>query len=744
VELIAVHVKEVIMTGKKIFSKGAVLLLLAFTLLIGVLGYNTCDAQVIFNANFNSDTAGLPPAAPAIGSMNLTGVGVGNSILVLGPGANSYFSTNSLRLYKDASNPPPDDPSPIYHGIPVPNLLDVNGAYKSGVYEVTWNSYAEDSAYSSGFAAIITIGGWAAFTVDYYVGYIGYWDGAGYHNTPVTYSANTPQNFRAILDFSTRTFDLYIDNTQVASGASFQSSNFTQIDEFVWEIGGTLTESYAVDDITITRLDTLDTDKDGIPDNLDNCPNTYNPEQRDTDGDGIGDACDNCPMVVDLPPPIIIGINGDTIGGITPLAAIPANTCNNTAAVVPPPPTGGITVVSGQPMPITICYKIDPNSPETLKTFMPDCYNTFYQVTDAMGNVVSPQCVIGPPYGIGGIDSNGNPTDGDLVPAVNPDDPNGEYCITCDLSLRYPPEVLTPSSGPFVVQSTFSNFLGDPDSRTGTCLAVEPDICYDIWIGSITTPPFDLTVAATNVPPTITKVEAPADPVPVNTEISAKAYFTDPDTLETHTALWNWGDGTPDTAGTVTENSGSNDGTVEDPHTYTAPGVFTVTATVTDEGGGSDMKAYQYVVVYDPYGSYVTGGGWIMSPAGAYTADPSLTGKATFGFVSKYKKGATVPTGKTDFQFHAAALNFHSETYEWLVVAGARAQFKGTGTINGVGSYKFMLTAIDGDINGGGGADKFRIKIWGDNGVIYDNMLGASDTGDPTTVISGGSIVIHK
>jgi hypothetical protein len=36
-----------------------------------------------------------------------------------------------------------------------------------------------------------------------------------------------------------------------------------------------------------------DTDKDGIWDNLDNCVNTYNPDQRDSDGDGIGDVCDN-------------------------------------------------------------------------------------------------------------------------------------------------------------------------------------------------------------------------------------------------------------------------------------------------------------------------------------------------------------------------------------------------------------------------------------------------------------------
>lgn len=37
-----------------------------------------------------------------------------------------------------------------------------------------------------------------------------------------------------------------------------------------------------------------------------------------------------------------------------------------------------------------------------------------------------------------------------------------------------------------------------------------------------------------------------------------------------------------------------------------------------------------------------------------------MTGKATFGFVSKYKKGATLPTGETEFQFKAGNLNFMS------------------------------------------------------------------------------------
>jgi alpha-tubulin suppressor-like RCC1 family protein len=38
-----------------------------------------------------------------------------------------------------------------------------------------------------------------------------------------------------------------------------------------------------------------DTDEDGVPDDSDNCPGTYNPDQSDQDTDRHGDACDVCP-----------------------------------------------------------------------------------------------------------------------------------------------------------------------------------------------------------------------------------------------------------------------------------------------------------------------------------------------------------------------------------------------------------------------------------------------------------------
>jgi hypothetical protein len=243
-----------------------------------------------------------------------------------------------------------------------------------------------------------------------------------------------------------------------------------------------------------------------------------------------------------------------------------------------------------------------------------------------------------------------------------------------------------------------------------------------------------------NVAPTVGAITAPADPVASGVAINASASFTDPGAADTHTATWNWGDGSA-SAGTVNETNGS--GLVSGSHTYTAAGVYTLTLTVTDDDGGAGTQQYQYVVVYDPSGGFVTGGGWITSPVGACklsSCTDDTTGKASFGFVAKYQQGANVPTGNTEFQFQAGNLNFTSTAYDWLVVAGAKAQFKGTGTINGGGDYGFLLTATD------GAPDCFRIKIWdtATGAVVYDNQLGAADGANPTTALGGGSIQIHK
>ena len=173
-----------------------------------------------------------------------------------------------------------------------------------------------------------------------------------------------------------------------------------------------------------------------------------------------------------------------------------------------------------------------------------------------------------------------------------------------------------------------------------------------------------------------------------------------------------------------------------------------MTTTVTDDDGGSGSATTQ-VVIYDPSAGFITGGGWIQVDSGSLTTNPAASGRANFGFSSQYKKGATIPTGETEFNFQMGNFNFHSEAYTWLVVSGYKAQYKGSGSVNGVSGYDFTLTAYDGDAPSGGGVDKFRIRITKNNGgtVIFDNRMGVSSTDMDTAMpeaISGGSIVIHK
>ena len=237
--------------------------------------------------------------------------------------------------------------------------------------------------------------------------------------------------------------------------------------------------------------------------------------------------------------------------------------------------------------------------------------------------------------------------------------------------------------------------------------------------------------------PTFGTLYAKPATVPMN------ASFTDAGKGDTHTCSFAWDDGTS-SAGTVVESNGS--GNCTGTHTYTTAGVYTIKVTVTDDDGASTTVDWM-VVVYDPNAGFITGGGWIDVGAGSYSGDPSMSGRANFGFNSQYKKGATVPTGETEFNFHVAQFKFHSSKYDYLVVSGYKAQYKGTGEVNGVPGYSFRLTAYDGDLMNPKGPDKFRIKITGPSGgVVFDNRVGKSDdvdTADPQQ-ISGGSIVIHK
>ncbi len=101
-------------------------------------------------------------------------------------------------------------------------------------------------------------------------------------------------------------------------------------------------------------------------------------------------------------------------------------------------------------------------------------------------------------------------------------------------------------------------------------------------------------VVVNNVDPVVTSITMtqpnPEFILPVVHELGFKGTFTDVGTKDTHTALWDWGDGSSST-GIVSESGGSGIVT-GGPHTYSDPGDYTVTLTVTDDDTGYHSNTY--------------------------------------------------------------------------------------------------------------------------------------------------------
>lgn len=243
---------------------------------------------------------------------------------------------------------------------------------------------------------------------------------------------------------------------------------------------------------------------------------------------------------------------------------------------------------------------------------------------------------------------------------------------------------------------------------------------------------FPLTVK--DVPPTVT-ITAPASgtAVVVGSSVTVTASVTDPGD-DAITCWFNWDDGN----GLVGPAPPSG-GTCSQSKELSSAGTFTVWVVV--QADSPYVMASTLVVVYDP-GGHVTGDGSI--------------GSATFHTNVKYKRGASVPTGKTTFT--DAGFGFEATAYDWLVVAGNRAHYAGTGTVDGVSGYRFLLTVTDrveplplplpplpvGD------KDRLRLKIWDPapgGAVVYDNFPSSSDDMDaiqPQPIASGDIAVTTK
>jgi len=133
--------------------------------------------------------------------------------------------------------------------------------------------------------------------------------------------------------------------------------------------GGTATDTVTITvliDSTTTSVPLIDSDGDGIPDNIDNCPHTPNGpllgtcisdvnktchsdadcgtgkcsmNQEDTDSDGIGDVCDNCPTICN---PLQLDADGDGKGDLCD----PAPGCGGCATPACEQPCPAITTTT--------------------------------------------------------------------------------------------------------------------------------------------------------------------------------------------------------------------------------------------------------------------------------------------------------------------------------------------------------------------------------------------------------------
>jgi VCBS repeat-containing protein len=266
------------------------------------------------------------------------------------------------------------------------------------------------------------------------------------------------------------------------------------------------------------------------------------------------------------------------------------------------------------------------------------------------------------------------------------------------------------------------------------------------------------TVTVNNIAPAVA-ITGPssASIYAVGTPVTFTGTFTDQGTQDTHNfscttvgqcTYWQF-DTTRVAATNITELNGT--GSVSNTYTFNTPGVYLVSLFVRDDDGGVGSATTvngafnAMVVIYDPNAGFVTGGGYITHQAAWSPTTTVNGGKDNFGFVAKYKNGASTPDGETEFQCKDCNINFHSTSLDWLIVTtitgGQKAWYQGSGTINGSGDYRFQVTLID-----KGSTDYMRIKIWNktSGAIIYDNQPLAADGSDPVALTQGGNLVIHK
>lgn len=161
--------------------------------------------------------------------------------------------------------------------------------------------------------------------------------------------------------------------------------------------------------------------------------------------------------------------------------------------------------------------------------------------------------------------------------------------------------------------------------------------------GSIGTKSFPVSIAISNVPPTFVARGNASATTGVPVSITRIGQFSDPGfgtpqttppKSETFTYQIQWGDGLSDSGNATVESLGNGvnptRGFFDGSHTYTAPGTYTVTLTVTDDDGGSSQQQFQIIVAAPPVLTLSIDKSTFSEAAGAGAAVLTISRPAAF------------------------------------------------------------------------------------------------------------------
>jgi len=232
---------------------------------------------------------------------------------------------------------------------------------------------------------------------------------------------------------------------------------------------------------------------------------------------------------------------------------------------------------------------------------------------------------------------------------------------------------------------------GDSSSRTIT-IAVKSSAGY--------TGTASKAVTVKDVLPTITKLTAPSTSK-LGTSVATSITFTDPGFAETHSVVWDWGDGfqtnVPVAVGVRTVSAS---------HTYARAGSYGAYVQISDNPTLTNFA----VAVYDPART-LTASGSANSPKGAclLTKACGVASTAGFSISASYARNATTPTAS--LAYSATGISITANSADYFIAVNGTALIHGKCTVNGKAGYNYSVSLVDGR------PDTLGLFVYDNNGV---------------------------